>query len=136
MRTFTSLLAALLALTGTLQGQTKNKAPKIEYLMIDGKKEPSKAYLNPGEMYLIKVAVADPENDPLTAKWELFAEAELRDAATQKRPPVAIPDVVVGSLKNAMLKVPITAGPYKLLLHVMDNHKNMTTAGITLVVLK
>lgn len=136
MKTFTFLLAALLALAGQTYGQAKNQAPKIDYLMIDGKKAPSKAYLNPGEKYLIKVLANDPENDRLTAKWELYAESELTEAAEKKRKPIAIPDKVTGSLQNVMLDVPIEAGPYKLILHVTDSHKNLTTSSIHLIVLK
>jgi len=136
MKTFIFLLASIFTCIGEVQSQTVNKAPEINLLMIDGKKAPAKVYLNPGEKYLVKVAATDPENDKLTARWELFSESEMTKAAEEKRKPVAIPDQVTGSLQNVMLDVPILPGSYKLFLHVTDSHKNQTTASMPLIVLK
>ncbi|WP_133577220.1 hypothetical protein [Pedobacter metabolipauper] len=136
MKPFTFFLALLLTTLGASYAQTKNKAPQINYLMVDGKKAPGTAYLNPGEKYLVKVSAADPENDKITAKWELFHESELTAAAEKKRKPIAIPDMVTGSLENVILDVPIEAGPYRLFLQVSDIHKNTSSTSIALIVLK
>jgi hypothetical protein len=116
-------------------GQDKNAAPKIEYISIDGKKSPSVVPLNPGEKYLIKVAATDPDGDKLKAHWELFEKTELLEATNKKRKPVAIPDMVTGSLETVMLDVPVNQGRYRLILTVVDSFKNSSTAGIDLSVL-
>ena len=117
-------------------GQHKNSAPKIDYISIDGKKSPSVVPLNPGEKYLVKVVATDPEGDKLKAKWELFAKTEISKAIEEKRKPVAIPDMVTGSLENVMLDVPIKQGGYRLILTVSDGVKNVTTSSIDLQVLE
>jgi len=103
--------------------------------MIDGKKSPSVVPLNPGEKYLVKVLATDPENEPLKVKWELFAKSELTAASQNKRKPVALPDMVTGSLVNVMLDVPVKQGSYRLILTVTDSSKNSVTASIDLSVL-
>lgn len=116
--------------------QYLNKPPKVEMLMIDGKKAPAKVYLNPGEKYMIKVLVIDPEKDRLIETWELFSEAEIAAAVKEKRKPVAIPDKINGPLENVMLDVPYLPGAYKLFLKVTDTHKNSTSVSMPLVVLQ
>ena len=135
MKIFYLLFLAFTSVALNSNGQTENKAPKIESLAIDGKKAPSRVPLNPGEKYLIKVSATDPENDPIKARWELFAQSELAEAIAKKRKPVAIPDMVTGNLHNVLLDVPVKQGNYRLFLHVVDSHKNQTTATIDLLVL-
>ena len=135
MKIFYLLLLTFTSIALNSNGQTENKAPKIETLAIDGKKAPSRVPLNPGEKYLIKVTATDPENDPLQARWELFSQTELTEAVKEKRKPVAIPDMVTGALQNVILDVPIKQGNYRLFLHLTDSHKNLTTASIDLLVL-
>jgi hypothetical protein len=136
MRTIILLLLAQMAMSGLIQAQTKNKAPQIDYIMIDGKKSPATVYLNPGEKYLIRLSVTDPEKDRLTGRWALYNEAELSASHKEKRVPVAIPDMVTGSLENVMLDVPVEAGHYRLFLYVSDAQKNLATSSMPLVVLK
>ncbi|MEJ7559759.1 MAG: PKD domain-containing protein [Pedobacter sp.] len=135
MKQITLLLLAFFTMVAYSYGQSVNKAPKIELLMIDGKKSPSVVPLNPGEKYLVKVTVTDPEHDVLKAKWELFEKSELSKANGEKRKPVALPDMVTGSLQNVMLDVPVHPGDYKLTLTVSDSNKNTSTASIELRVL-
>ena len=135
MKIFYPLFLAFTSVALNSNGQTENKAPKIESLAIDGKKAPSRVPLNPGEKYLIKVSATDPENDPIKARWELFAQSELAEAIAKKRKPIAIPDMVTGNLHNVLLDVPVKQGNYRLFLHVVDSHKNQTTATIDLLVL-
>lgn len=135
MKIFYLLLLAFTSIAFNSNGQTENKAPKIETIAIDGKKAPSRVPLNPGEKYLIKVAASDPENDQLKARWELFSQTELSEAIKEKRKPVPIPDMVTGALQNVILDVPVKQGNYRLFLHLTDSHKNLTTASIDLVVL-
>jgi hypothetical protein len=135
MKLINLLLLALFTVVGSSYGQSNNKAPQIELLMIDGKKSPSVVPLNPGEKYLIKVSVTDPERDLLKTKWELFAKSELAKATGEKRKPIALPDMVTGSLQNVMLDVPVKPGDYRLMLTVIDSSKNTSTASIELRVL-
>ncbi len=136
MKTYIFLLTAMLGYSLAAKGQAKNKAPQVDYIMIDGKKSPATVYLNPGEKYLIKVSVSDPEKDSLAARWKLFSEEELSAADKEKRAPVPIPDMVTGALQNIMLDVPIQAGHYRLFLYVTDSHKNVASHSMPLVVLK
>jgi hypothetical protein len=135
MKEFNLLVISLLALAGSSFGQNKNKAPKIELLMIDGKKSPSVVPLNPGEKYLIKVSVNDPEGDKLKTKWQLFEKSELTVASQNKREPVSLPEMITGSLENVMLDVPSKQGSYRLILTVTDSSKNSISSSIDLLVL-
>lgn len=135
MKILNLFLIAFLIFSVNSFSQEINKSPKIELLMIDGKKSPSVVPLNPGEKYLVKVLATDPENEPLKVKWELFAKSELTAASQNKRKPVVLPDMVTGSLVNVMLDVPVKQGPYRLILTVTDSSKNSATASIDLSVL-
>ena len=135
MKLLNLVITAICMLSASAFGQNSNTAPRIEYISIDGKKSPSVVPLNPGEKYLIKVSATDPDGDKLKANWELFEKAELLEATNKKRKPVAIPDMVTGSLETVMLDVPVKQGKYRLILTVTDSSKNSSTAGIDLLVL-
>ncbi|MES2828109.1 MAG: hypothetical protein V4687_08140 [Bacteroidota bacterium] len=114
----------------------QNRAPNISSITIDGKRARSSIYLNPEEKYLVAIAVSDPDNDKLTARWELLPEAtDLGQGGDRESRPKPIPDMVAASsLTNAMLTVPTKLGAYRLFVYISDGHNHVATANIPFLV--
>ena len=114
----------------------QNRAPVITALTIDGKKAGKSIYLNPEEKYLVVLAASDPDNDKLTARWELLPEAtDLGQGGDKESRPVPLPNMVTAtSLSNAMLTVPTKLGAYRLFVYVSDGNKHVATANIPFMV--
>lgn len=110
----------------------QNRAPHITSLSIDGKRARNSVHLNPEEKYRVSISVSDPDNDQLTARWELLPEAtDLGQGGDRESRPVAIPNMVAAtSLTNAMLTVPTKLGAYRLFVYVSDGHNHVATANI------
>ena len=113
-----------------------NRAPNITSLKIDGKSARSSVDLNPQEKYRVTLSVSDPDNDKLTARWELLPEAtDLGQGGDRESRPVSIPNMVSGtSLTNALLTVPTQLGAYRLFVYVSDGHNHVATANIPFLV--
>lgn len=113
-----------------------NRAPRLHSLSIDGKKAGNSIYLNPQEKYLVAISVSDPDNDKLTARWELLPEAtDLGQGGDRESRPVAIPGLVsASSLTDVMLTVPTKSGAYRLFVYVSDGHNHVATANLPIFV--
>lgn len=115
-----------------------NKAPHIYSLQVNDMKAISNIYLRPGDSYPAVAVATDPDNDPLTYRWELLPEpTKLSEGGDYEPRPVAIEAAVtIGMDGKATLKAPATEGAYRLFVYVTDGHNNVATANIPFFVKK
>ena len=52
-----------------------NRSPRLEGAWLDGKTSSQNARLKPGQRYPIKVQASDPDQDPLSYRWEILEES-------------------------------------------------------------
>lgn len=127
------LVAALPAMSQTKKPVgSKNTAPEIRSLTLDGKAAGSRIKLNPQEKYIVNFGLFDLEGDKLTLRWELFPVM----AAESTSKPLAIADSISPvAQERVMLHVPMEEGEYILWLYVSDGKGNTTKSNIKFTVL-
>lgn len=110
----------------------KNRAPHIEAALLDGKKATDHVVLTPGQTYTAEAFVTDPNNDKLTARWELLHEStDLKEGGDRENRPDAIGDLVHPEAGHkATITAPTTPGAYRLFVYVTDPYNKVATANI------
>jgi hypothetical protein len=106
-----------------------NRCPQIQPLTLAGPQ-----LVKPGALVEVALAVSDPENDPLTARWTVVQEQPEYDTAGEAAPePVPIPEAVLrGDGKGALLRMPEGGGIYRATVLVRDDHGGAALANATL----
>ncbi|WP_353185555.1 glycoside hydrolase family 2 TIM barrel-domain containing protein [Parapedobacter lycopersici] len=109
-----------------------NRAPHLDSIRLDGRKALDFIYLRPGKMYSLDVGVTDPDNDSLSARWELLPEStDLKTGGDRESRPQAISGRVTNAtISQATLTAPEQPGAYRLFLYVTDGQNNVATANI------
>jgi hypothetical protein len=115
-----------------------NKAPHIYSLQIDGKKSLDNVYLASSTEYTVSAIGTDPDNDPLTFRWELLPEPTQVGTGGDYEPrPKSIEGLMKpGSGGKAILKTPAEAGAYRLFVYILDGNNNVATANFPFYVKK
>jgi len=110
----------------------QNRAPHIDSVLLNNKKATDMIYLQHGKDYPITVYASDPNQDKMTARWELLPEStDLKNGGDHEGRPTAVPtSVTVKNLNKAVLKTPEKEGPYRLFLYISDGHNKVATANI------
>jgi Glycosyl hydrolases family 2, TIM barrel domain len=110
----------------------KNRAPHIDSVLLNNKKASDFIYLQPDKDYIITVFAYDPNQDKMTARWELLPESsDLKNGGDRESRPDSIrASIAVKNLKEAVLKTPKKEGPYRLFLYISDGHNKVATANI------
>jgi hypothetical protein len=108
-----------------------NKAPLILPIGIDDKKIHKGVYLLPGTFHMAYTDCTDPENDPLTYKWEIYYEStEKKEGGDLEEKPSSINDLIIdGSSRALSFMAPKKKGAYRLFVNVFDGKNNVATAN-------
>ncbi|MBT8086205.1 MAG: hypothetical protein KJO19_03990 [Woeseia sp.] len=106
-----------------------NRAPSVEPLKIDGA-----ATVKPSTRLTVSTVVADPDNDPVTARWILRAESGDYTTGGDFRPmlPEIEGAVIESRSDRAKIRMPEQPGHYRLFLYVHDQQGNAATANLPL----
>jgi len=110
----------------------KNRAPHIDSLLLNNKKASDFIYLQPDKDYKITVFAYDPNQNKMTARWELLPEStDLKNGGDREsRPEAILTSIVVKNLNEAVLKTPKMEGSYRLFLYISDGQNKVATANI------
>ena len=66
----------------------KNRAPRLDSLLLDNKKATDYVYLKSGQKYSTKVFVEDPDKDKLEVRWEILHEStDLKEGGDRESRP-------------------------------------------------
>lgn len=110
-----------------------NRAPRIEDLRMDGRTAADNVYLTPGTVQSAVVHVTDPENDPLTIRWEVMAEVARAGAyaGQGEKPSAPMPELIERAAgPDLVFKAPAQEGAYRLFVYITDGHSNAATANL------
>lgn len=115
-----------------------NKAPQIYGFVLDGRKAHHHVRLEAGARYEALVTASDPEQGPLTYRWEILPEAtqvgEGGDPEEKPRPiKMSYSDDGMGKI---MLSAPDEGGAYRLFVYISDDKNKVATANIPFFVMK
>ncbi len=116
----------------------ENKSPHLYSLQVDNKKAIQNVYLKPGSSYDVLAVASDPDNDPLSYRWELLTEpTQLSSGGDFEARPQSIEHLISSAGKGkAGLKAPEKEGAYRLFVYVTDGHNNVATANVPFYVKK
>lgn len=125
-----SRLATIDAMTLLWSGESPdNLAPHTEPLRIEGN-----ASVDPGERVTVKVAVSDPDGDPVEVRWALRPESGEYATGGDFRPKLPeIEDAIVAAGEDGVVvEMPESPGAYRLFMYAYDGAGNAATANIPL----
>ncbi len=108
--------------TGT---KPANLCPTIQSLECGSK------LVDAGQVLHARLSASDPENDSLDVKWELMQEVEnyLTAGDYQGAPPSFPTAIIKSDDQHAEVRVPESAGVYRLYVYVSDPHGGAATAN-------
>ncbi len=104
----------------------------MDSLLLENKRGLSSIYLQAGKAYQAEAFVHDPDNDKLTARWEVLPEStDLKTGGDHESRPDAITGLIGDANTNhVIIKAPEKEGAYRLFLYIMDGHNHVATANI------
>ncbi len=114
-----------------------NRTPQLDTLLLDGKTAYESVYVNAGAAYKAVVNVSDPDQDPITYKWEVKPEStDLGDGGDYESEPESIPGLVNGEGPTVDMTAPQKPGAYRLFVYAFDGHNHAAHANIPFYVKK
>jgi len=115
----------------------ENQSPHILSYTLDGKVATDNIKLISGNQYGAQLLLSDPENDPITYRWEIMKESKAREEGGD---PETVPDVIPGLIKEPIgntinFIVPEEVGAYRLFVYAHDDHNHAAHANIPFYVI-
>jgi hypothetical protein len=110
----------------------KNQAPHVYGFVLNGQKAHQSVYLKANTSYQAAVMATDPNNDPLTYRWELLPEAtKVGEGGDHEDKPAAV-NLAYKEMGNGKITVvtPTGSGAYRLFVYVQDGKNKVATANI------
>jgi hypothetical protein len=109
-----------------------NKAPHLSSLLIDGKSATNSIMLTAENIYSSSAIIADPEFDPLLARWHIVPEStDIKAGGDAETAPTPIGGLFRSrSASNATFRAPKNEGAYRLFYEVTDGHGHCAYGNI------
>ena len=110
----------------------KNRAPRVDSLLLDNKKATDNIYLKPNTEYTAKVFASDPDGDLLNFEWEIASEVDKRSLGGEKEEkPLRTPVEIVKNKNGELIFLtPKDVGEYRILAYVYDGKDKAGNANI------
>ncbi len=110
----------------------ENRTPRINTFKLEGKEAYDNIKLEAGKEYNAMIDITDPENDPLTYRWEIMKESTTSATGGDAE---EVPEVIGGLIVSdpaaeVTFKAPAESGAYRLFIYVDDNHEHTAHANI------
>jgi hypothetical protein len=107
-----------------------NRCPTLESFSLDGKGPYDNIKLKAGETVKAIVVVKDPDNDPVSYRWEILPEStDLGWGGDHESRPGTLLSIESEQTDLEMV-APITAGAYRLFVYATDTGNRSATANI------
>lgn len=105
-----------------------NRAPKLNKLDT----EVDQKEIAPGSVHTVKLAVEDPDGDPLTIRWEVRSESsDRREGGDREAEPIAHPEAFMEARGTQFtFRAPALQGGYRVFAYVYDGKGNAATANV------
>jgi hypothetical protein len=109
-----------------------NLAPHIYSLQMNNQKAIDFLYVTTGANCQANVVAFDPNNNPLTYRWEILPEpTKLSDGGDFEARPTAVNNSIIGNANQSKIQfvAPATPGAYRLFVYVSDGKNKVATAN-------
>lgn len=109
-----------------------NRTPRISRIGLNKKTAYDNVYLWPGKEYKTKVNVVDPENDPITYRWEIRPESMATEVGGdhEEVPPIIEGLIADPTAAEPVITAPKQSGAYRLFVYAFDDHNHAAHANI------
>ncbi len=111
--------------------QPDNAAPVADSMQIGNFLSPEPVVVQPGSTITAQVFVIDPDNDPLSFRWEIRPEAVYAAYAGQGEiEPEPLPGFENLNQREIEFEAPRQAGPYRLFAYAIDGKGHFTSVNL------
>lgn len=109
-----------------------NRSPRLEGVWLDGKTATQNVRLKPGQSCVAKSQVRDPDNDPVSYRWEIMEEStDLGTGGDFENKPKTVTGLIAQPDRSeTSLKAPARSGAYRLFLYAFDGKGHAAHANI------
>lgn len=109
-----------------------NRAPRVDSLILDGKRATDNVYLKPNRIYSARVYASDPNNESLLFNWEVAKEVSERSQGGElESKPARIPVEIIKEERGKLTFIaPNEIGEYRLFVNVHDENNKAGNANI------
>ena len=109
-----------------------NRSPRLEGAWLDNKTAEQNIHVKPGLSYKATAQVRDPDNDPLTYRWEVMEEStDLKTGGDLESKPKTYSDLIDQPNQSGItLKAPTRPGAYRLFIYAFDGQGHAAHANI------
>ena len=109
-----------------------NRSPRLEGAWLDNKTAEQNIHVKPGLSYKATAQVRDPDNDPLTYRWEVMEEStDLKTGGDLESKPKTYSDLIDQPNQSGIaLKAPTRPGAYRLFVYAFDGRGHAAHANI------
>ncbi|GAB5524798.1 MAG: glycoside hydrolase family 2 TIM barrel-domain containing protein [Roseivirga sp.] len=116
----------------------ENRTPRINDFTLESKIATDNIKLTAGKTYSAKIDVTDPENDPLTYRWEIMKESQTNATGGDAEEVPAKIEGLISSEPGANVEflAPKEEGAYRLFIYVDDPNDHTAHANIPFYVNK
>ncbi|EON76530.1 hypothetical protein ADIS_2980 [Lunatimonas lonarensis] len=101
----------------------QNLPPRVSPILLNEKTPPWNTYLVSDSLYTVSATVTDPENDPITYKWEIWPE-EIQFHGKNIYHYNMVDQFVNNDSSSVVFKAPKNDGAYRLYVYAFDDHEN------------
>ena len=109
-----------------------NRTPRVSQIILNKKTAYDDVTLWHGKKYTANIVVQEPDNDPVTYKWEVRPESSAKEVGGDRE---VIPDVIEGLIVDptaaqATVIAPEESGAYRLFVYVYDGKGHAAHANL------
>ncbi len=114
----------------------ENRAPLTKHIRINGKTPVENIILEPGKTYTAKIAVSDPNGDPLRTKWAMRTEVVTRSTGGEyeAQPEIVPLRIISEKTRRLVFRAPNAPGEYRLYAVTSDPNDKIGTANAAILV--
>lgn len=99
----------------------ENRAPRVDSIVLDGKKSIHNIRLKPNRKYTSKVYAYDHDGDKLTYKWVVSKEVDIRSQGGEKEIEPSLIDVKIIEHNDVFTFITPKEGEYRVFAYVYDS---------------
>ncbi len=110
----------------------ENRTPQMQQFTLNGQTAYDNIYLAASEVFEAEVLATDPDEDPLTYRYEILPEVP-RDKQSDGGDFEPRPETIFGKdskVNTITIAAPEKSGEYRLFVYVFDGHNSAATANI------
>jgi len=114
-----------------------NRSPAVNAMLLDGKNARESVSLVHGQTYKATLEVSDPDNDPLTYRWEVKLESDATQVGGDFEDSISSLAGLMSDATSATVSIIAPEpGAYRLFAYAYDDHGHAAHANIPFIVKK